>query len=1035
LWEKAYKIADRIVSGKVSPLVVVFSKNPYLKTAYKQAVAESKYYKQRNKIFRDIKAGKVTDVAIINGRITNTKTGTYLTPAQVSNKQFADLVRNDLQLGEKLIVDPKTYNIKGIESNLLKRTIPYNKTAIEAYSKKVANIPNIRQMAADIAARKQSVRTGTVSTGPINIFSYKSWKDFIKSVPQSPVVGKIDRAVIKPINKLFGFAKSQRSPWQVQLDNYTSNFWKKFGRQSQKGAIVIRNKLNKVREKQMGKLKPLFKKDREQMEAMSTFIRNNPGLPDRVIIDSMKANGIIKNREDAVKTIFHLGQYIAATFITSLIDLGLATPSLISAFKKAPLTSLLSLPPALIEGLKQDYKRVRSGDPFQVMDLVVEYYALSKVFKLVGGLTKPATAKLSNLVPGTKKIIKGKILLRKAPKEIFKVRGKQRFLLKRVQRPSLKRPFETVSDFLKGRKPGQFKKFTKDPGLILKTQTVKSESTPLSRQAQLAGQEITAVNAAADQITSWLKRKKVIRKPIPNESKFPIKIKELLNNFDSGKRLTTKEFAKINLWLQKNVAPNITLLERSLYANPASGLRLSRLGITAERTATLRDIMKGNFKLFGTQRPQILVFENVKVAKFPKSLRDVQKTLLSGKKLTTPQTNRLIRWQVKTGSGKFKPIGSTIYQGGIELEVTLAPGEMIKRINKLGSVIIEGKRVSIVSAEVFKPSKALLKQIKLANLGRLKPSALQKLERLLSKKLGKKIQIETPTNARRLARQRLREARRLNPNIPVLRVRGPAITVLTPKQVRLRNSNIKSTRKASLRKRKKITVRKRRKALPRKKRLVRKPIPRKKNPVRRKPRKRKQRKKRPTRPRPKSRPRPRGRVRPRPTLRSKPRGKPRPTPRPRPGKPTKRLEPKPRLAQKFGKRKLKKKRPGYYIVIRRRGKKIKLNRKPLVMKDAKDYLAYKIDRGLSRTAWFEPMGKQGKVIRLPKQIKGYFLRNKKKLRPYKIRTGKKKALRRGYIEKRKYIADTKSEKRLLVKARKRRKVRRPRRKVRRRRRK
>jgi AraC-like DNA-binding protein len=264
------------------------------------------------------------------------------------------------------------------------------------------------------------------------------------------------------------------------------------------------------------------------------------------------------------------------------------------------------------------------------------------------------------------------------------VKGKVRMLKTRVKAPSIKRPFSSVSDFLKGRKPGQFKKFTKDPGLALKLQTVKSGATPLSKQALLAGKEVTAVNASANQITSWLKRKKIIRKPIPGEADFPIKIKKLLEKFDTGKKLTTKEFAETNIWLQKNVAPNITLLERSLYLDPASGLRVSRLGIQPAQSATLKDILKGNFRLWERgSKPQILVFENAKIAKFPKSLNVVKRKLLAGQKLTVAETNKLIEWQVKIGSGKFKPIGSTIYSGGIELEVTLAPGELIKRIKSL----------------------------------------------------------------------------------------------------------------------------------------------------------------------------------------------------------------------------------------------------------------------------------------------------------------------------------------------------------------
>ena len=48
-----------------------------------------------------------------------------------------------------------------------------------------------------------------------------------------------------------------------------------------------------------------------------------------------------------------------------------------------------------------------------------------------------------------------------------------------------------------------------------------------------------------------------------------------------------------------------------------------------------------------------------------------------------------------------------------------------------------------------------------------------------------------------------------------------------------------------------------------------------------------------------------------------------------------------------------------------------------------------------------------------------------KLRPYKIRVGKKKALRNGYIEKKKYVGDTKREIKQLRAARKKVKRKRP----------
>jgi len=348
-----------------------------------------------------------------------------------------------------------------------------------------------------------------------------------------------------------------------------------------------------------------------------------------------------------------------------------------------------------------------------------------------------------------------------------------------------KKLWTSVKDFLKGKKKQIPKEYAKNPDLILKSQTVKSGSRSLAEQTAFAGKEVTAVNAAAVQITSWINRKQLIRKPIPGEKNFPAIIKKALAQFDSTGKLPKKTFAMVNKWLQKNVAPNITLLERSLYLDPTAGLRVSRLGINKEKTASLLDIFRGNFRLKG-DKPQVLIFENAKVANFPKQLKDIEKKLKANKKLTTAETNRLIAWQVKTGSGKFKPIGSTIYAGGKELEVTLAPGEFIKRIKRVGFTYIKGKKVDFVTAEVYKPSKDLLDKVNKANKGKLTDKEILALEKELSKKLGRKMRVETPkTRASRV---------RSTTQKPVLRVSGKTFRIIETARRTLRAS--KRTTKA-----------------------------------------------------------------------------------------------------------------------------------------------------------------------------------------------------------------------------------------------
>ena len=117
-----------------------------------------------------------------------------------------------------------------------------------------------------------------------------------------------------------------------------------------------------------------------------------------------------------------------------------------------------------------------------------------------------------------------------------------------------------------------------------------------------------------------------------------------------------------------------------------------------------------------------------------------------------------------------------------------------------------------------------------------------------------------------------------------------------------------------------------------------------------------------------------------------------------------------KLPKNFKRKSLSKKQPTFYIKIKRRGKIVNLTPRPLTQRDAKDFLAYSVDNGLERSAWFEPLGKSKKAVSLPRKMVGYFAKNKRKLRAFKIKVGKKKAIRNGYIEKRKFILDTKREK-------------------------
>lgn len=111
----------------------------------------------------------------------------------------------------------------------------------------------------------------------------------------------------------------------------------------------------------------------------------------------------------------------------------------------------------------------------------------------------------------------------------------------------------------------------------------------------------------------------------------------------------------------------------------------------------------------------------------------------------------------------------------------------------------------------------------------------------------------------------------------------------------------------------------------------------------------------------------------------------------------------------FSKKTLSKTEPVFMVRARRKGKLVNLMARPLIKKDALNYLAFKVDNELLRTAFIVPIGNSKLVVRLPIKFSGYFNKVKSKLRSFRIKEGKKRRLAFGYIEKSKFIGDTKSE--------------------------
>ncbi len=538
-------------------------------------------------------------------------------------------------------------------------------------------------------------------------------------------------------------------------------------------------------------------------------------------------------------------------------------------------------------------------------------------------------------------------------------------------------------------------------GLKLKVGSVKTASKTIPEQVKLAGKKLRVVTSAQSQkLVSLSKQKKLIRKPIPNEDKFTELTKRLLKKFDN-KKITKAEVVQ----LQKRLAVETkrlngfeqSLLERSTYFSPDETLRISRLGLQKDRDATLREIFTGKARFFGKDaKPQILIIEDADIEKIPRSLSKIRKKLEKGLPLTQNERIKLSNYQIKT-SKKLKPVGNLTYRGGIEAEVTVTPNAYLKAVKFYRPVVINGQRVSIARVKVVVPPQRIRNLLSKLKKGTLKKVEKTRLNSALNKLVGRRINLDSLLSRSRVVRRVKKVAkkravkkairRRVVARKPSARVGRKALaTRLTRKKKPLRKTTKTPTRKPT-------------RSPPRK-------SPPRKSPPRTPPRKSPPRKSPPRTPS-KSPPR---------------RGPPRTPPR---KSPPSRKKPTPLILPKgFTQKRLSKPVDSYYIKIRRGGKIVNLNARPLSLQDAKDYLAYSVDNKLVRSGWFEPIGRTNRVVGLPSNMKGYFSRNSKKLRPFKIRLGKRKLLRNGYIEKNKYILDTRGEKRSLSQLRKKKKVKR-----------
>jgi len=562
----------------------------------------------------------------------------------------------------------------------------------------------------------------------------------------------------------------------------------------------------------------------------------------------------------------------------------------------------------------------------------------------------------------------------------------------------------------------------------------------LASQVSKAGKKLNAISSQADELLGFIKsRSKTIRKPIPGEAEFNAATKKLLKQFDAG-TITKKNLLKLNEAIKKQGAKG--LLERSFFADPTGKIRPSRLGVTDTKKGSLLDYLTEDIT-FKKAKPQILLFENVKVQSLPKALKTIGNKLKKGAALTKKEADALLKYQLKK-SGKFKPIG---FISG-ESEITLAPGEILKRVKKVGVTIANGKRIPIVKTEVFKPTGKIKTLLTKFNKGSLTKAQTKELDKLLKKATGFNYGL---SSAKKIAGK----------YVDIKKIGAAALSKLTPKKQKVTSKTIPpkyvTTKKTTPPKPKKPTSPSKPKKKSGRSKATSKPTQKPKEnskPVSKKPktkkptsslaasRRRKKKKALSSRKTPTSRRKSRysgssKRSSPRSPARSYSPKKPvsRKSPvSPRSYKsPTSKRKYKPyksptskagkgatsktiKTTSKKKRKERKKPTVGYYV-YEKRGKKgyKKLPGLPLTKNQAKDRLAYRLDNKISRTAKLVPVKKIKKLGSLPKSQKGYFNKYKKNLRNYKIVKGKRVKTPLTFIEKKgKGVISTQGEKRQLA---------------------
>ena len=254
------------------------------------------------------------------------------------------------------------------------------------------------------------------------------------------------------------------------------------------------------------------------------------------------------------------------------------------------------------------------------------------------------------------------------------------------------------------------------------------------KQIELAGKNTNAVSSQSDNLFSLFRSKKVIRKPIPNEASFTKPLRLLLKKFDKG-TIKPSEISKLDKMIKKEGAKG--LIERSTFFSPGNEIRPSRFGFNKDKSNL------GDYLTFRKPKPQILIGK-FKVQNFPKDFKLILKKLKNKESLTSSENNRLLNFQLKK-SGRLKPLGFITR----EKEITVAPTEILKKVQKRGVTLINGKKVPIYEVSIYKPVGKIKFLLKKLEKGKATKSEIKFLDKKLSKKTGFKYSFsDNPSESR-----------------------------------------------------------------------------------------------------------------------------------------------------------------------------------------------------------------------------------------------------------------------------------------------